>query len=63
MATSHNSPATKADIDNLRNEILQYYATKADLAHMETRLLVRLAGIIVAAVSYTHLTLPTKRIV
>ncbi len=48
MATSHNSPATKADIDNLRNEILQYYATKADLAHMETRLLVRLAGIIVA---------------
>ena len=48
MATSHDSPATKSDIDNLRREILQYYATKADLAHMETRLLVRLAGIIVA---------------
>ncbi len=32
-----DSPATKADVGNLRNE-LQYYATKADLAHMETRL-------------------------
>ena len=48
MAASHDSPATKGDINDLRNEIRQYYATKADLAQMETRLLVRLAGIIVA---------------
>ena len=42
-----DSPATKADVGNLRNE-LQYYATKADLAHMETRLLIRLGGLIIA---------------
>ncbi len=42
-----DSPATKADVSNLRNE-LQYYATKVDLAHMETRLLIRLGGLIIA---------------
>ena len=41
-----DSPATKADVSNLRNE-LQYHATKADLAHMETRLLIRLGSLIV----------------
>ena len=47
MASMDDSPATKADVGNLRNE-LQYYATKADLAHMETRLLIRLGGLIIA---------------
>lgn len=48
MATTNDGPATKADVANLRNEILQYYATKADLAQMEMRLLLRLGGLIVA---------------
>ena len=47
MVTMDDSPATKSDVANLRSE-LQYYATKADLAHMETRLLIRLGGLIVA---------------
>lgn len=47
MVTMDDSPATKADVASIRNE-LQYYATKADLAHMETRLLIRLGGLIVA---------------
>ncbi len=48
MAAYDDSPATKGDINALRDEIRQYYATKADLAQMETRLLIRLAGIIIA---------------
>ncbi len=47
LASMDDSPATKADVSNLRNE-LQYYATKADLAHMETRLLIRLGSLVVA---------------
>ena len=47
MASMDDSPATKDDVSNLRNE-LQYYATKADLAHMETRLPIRLGSLIVA---------------
>ena len=47
MATMDDSPATKGDVANLRRE-LQYYASKADLAHMETRLLIRLGALIVA---------------
>ena len=47
MTTGDDRPATKGDVRNLRNEIVQYYATKADLAHMETRLLRRLGGLIV----------------
>ena len=43
-----NSPATKAAVDALRDEIRQHWPTKADLAHMETRLLLRLGTVIVA---------------
>ena len=48
MTTRDDSPATLAAVDALRDEIRRHWATKADLAQMETRLLLRLAGIIVA---------------
>ena len=48
MTTRDDIPATKAAVDRLRDEIRQHWITKADLAQMETRLLIRLGGLTVA---------------
>ena len=47
--TTVEQPLTRADLReelrDLREEFARHYATKSDLAELETRLLIRLAGI------------------
>ena len=40
---------TRADIDTLRTETQTHYATKADLAHLETRIIKWVVGSALAA--------------
>ena len=61
--TDPSTPATKADINALREELQIYYATKADLAQMESRLTKWMVGLMVGSIAVAStLTLVVERL-
>ena len=61
--TDPSTPATKADINALREELRIYYATKADLAQMESRLTKWMVGLMVGSIAVAStLTLVVERL-
>ena len=62
--TDPSTPATKADIIALREELQIYYATKADLAQMESRLTKWMVGLMVGSIAVAStLTLVVERLI
>ena len=51
MAVQPNTPATKGDLVELREELRTHYATKADIANLEARLVKWMVGLMVGAVA------------
>ena len=49
MTLLSETPATKGDIDGLRDEIRTYYASKADLAELKADLIKWMIGLMVGA--------------
>ena len=49
MTLLSETPATKGDIDGLRDELRTYYASKADLAELKADLIRWMVGLMVGA--------------
>ena len=49
MTMLSETPATKGDIDGLRDELRTYYASKADLAELKSDLVKWMIGLMVGA--------------
>ena len=49
MTLLSETPATKGDIDGLRDEIRTYYASKADLAELKADLIKWMIGLMIGA--------------
>ncbi len=49
MTLLSETPATKGDIDGLRDELRTYYASKADLAELKADLIRWMIGLMVGA--------------
>jgi hypothetical protein len=51
MTTQTNGPATKGDLLELRDELRTHYATKADIANLEARLVKWMVGLMIGSVA------------
>ena len=55
--------AVRGELDSLRTEVRNHYATKADLAQMESRLIKWMVGLMVGAIAVAStLTLVVERL-